>query len=529
MRHPVLLSLAALAPAAALAHGVAVSPKPEAVSVTVYRNPDRPPEDALDLGWVGGYALISERRTVSIPAGEAVIRFEGVAGGMLPQSAIVTGLPDGIVEKNRDAWLLSPASLLDASLGKRVHIRRTSRATGAVTETEAAIRSGAEGAVVLETPAGIEALRCTGLPETLVYGEVPEGLSARPTLSVRTRSRQSIRATVTLSYLASGFDWDANYIADLSADGKKIDLFAWLTLANGDETSFVGADAQAVSGKVNREEEDDEIELRREPINLQCWPQGTTTSDLQLINPPPPPPAMAPSEDIMVTGSRMPNLMSTSPLTVLTAEQFELGDLKLYHIPEPVTVAANSQKQIALLRRANVPVRHVYRATFDVMDGFEEEQELPHHFLLATNKAGEGLGLPLPSGGVSLFARAGGRTILLGEGVFPQKAVGEELEIDLGSASMLASRFRFICQAGGRADYELILSNSSPAPVAFEAQLAFNDIKAKARIPDGFMPYWKTSIPANGTRILRFSAAIQEPYSGDERAAAGCSRPKRRK
>ena len=59
------------------------------------------------------------------------------------------------------------------------------RATGAVREQEAIVRSGAGGAVVLETEAGFEALRCTGLHETLVYDRVPPGLSARPTLSVR--------------------------------------------------------------------------------------------------------------------------------------------------------------------------------------------------------------------------------------------------------------------------------------------------------------------------------------------------------
>ena len=73
----------------------------------------------------------------------------------MPQSAIVTGFPEGIVERNRDAYLLSPATLLDRSLGRRVHLRRTSRATGAVREQEAVIRSGADGAVVLQTADGL--------------------------------------------------------------------------------------------------------------------------------------------------------------------------------------------------------------------------------------------------------------------------------------------------------------------------------------------------------------------------------------
>jgi hypothetical protein len=211
------VSLLAFA-AAAAAQTIATSPAPESVDVTVYRDPGRPADREPMLRWLNGYALISERRQVTIPAGESDIRFEGVAGGILPQSAIVTGLPEGIVERNRDAYLLSPATLLDRSLGRRVHLRRTSRATGEVREHEAIVRSGAGGALVLETEGGFEALRCTGLAESVVYDRVPPGLSARPTLSVRARSSQPVTATVDLSYLATGFDWQANYVATLSPE-----------------------------------------------------------------------------------------------------------------------------------------------------------------------------------------------------------------------------------------------------------------------------------------------------------------------
>ena len=53
-----------------------------------------------------------------------------------------------------------------------------------------------------------------------------------------------------------------------------------------------------------------------------------------------------------------------SPVAIMVAQQEELGDLKLYRIPEPVTVAARSQKQVALLHRAGVQVRTVYRMRF---------------------------------------------------------------------------------------------------------------------------------------------------------------------
>src|SRR5688500_3830066 len=141
VRPRALLLVLALLAGPAGGQTLATSPGADRVEVTVYRDPGRDPAEAFDLEWLEGFALISETRTINLPAGESEIRFEGVAGGILPQSVIVGGLPEGIVERNRDAFLLSPGTLLDRSLGRRVHLRRTSLETGAVREQEAEIRS----------------------------------------------------------------------------------------------------------------------------------------------------------------------------------------------------------------------------------------------------------------------------------------------------------------------------------------------------------------------------------------------------
>ena len=136
MRRLILLLLALLLPGLVAAQGVVTSSAPEKVSVSVYRDPERGGGGELHLATLSGFALISETRTIDLPAGEAEVRFEGVADGMIAVSAIVTGLPGGTVEKNRDAALLSPASLVDGSLGNRVMLRRTDRATGAVRDED---------------------------------------------------------------------------------------------------------------------------------------------------------------------------------------------------------------------------------------------------------------------------------------------------------------------------------------------------------------------------------------------------------
>ena len=76
------------------------------------------------------------------------------------------------------------------------------------------------------------------------YRRCAQDLSAKPTLSVITNSDKAVTAKLTLTYMAAGFDWQANYVTQVSEEtgagtGKsKVDLFAWLTLANGGNQNF---------------------------------------------------------------------------------------------------------------------------------------------------------------------------------------------------------------------------------------------------------------------------------------------------
>ncbi len=517
----IALIILAVAPlSAAGAQQRVISAAPDAVSVTIYRNPERSLDDKMDLDWLGGYALVTETRTVELPAGISDIRFEGVADTLIPASVMIRGLPQQPAEKNYGARLLSPGNLVDANLGRQVHIRRTSRATGKVTESEAIIRSGPHG-IVLQTPAGIEALSCTGLSETLTYRDVPEGLSDKPTLSIRATAPAPTRATVRLSYLATQFDWQANYVASLDPGGDTLNLFGWLTLANGNDASFPAAQTQAVAGEPNREEDSDEggVETVSPEINLQCWPAGKT-SDVGAIPPPapPPPPALMAerSEDIIVTGSRIPeaNLQSASPVTVL-AQQEELGDLKLYRIPEPVTVAANAQKQVALLIRDHVPYERIYSIKPGATSEIEEPQ--PVGILLRMkNLKPRGLGLPLPSGSVAIFESVDSRPMLVGEPRLDDTAVGEDVELEVGeSPDVTYSLTRLDKREENRPweraqRYRLELANARPFPSIVEVELPihYNQelVKPSRRlgIKNG-RHFWRAVVPANKRLDLTYT------------------------
>ena len=199
-----LLLLAALIAPSAGAQTVVVSPAPDSTAVTVYRAPDRAPNDAMNLGWLQGYALITEKRTITIPQGRATVRFEGVAAGLFSESAIISGLPAGVREKNMDADLLSPRTLYARAFGREVMLRRLHPKSGKERIERAVIRSGPDGSAILQTAEGFEAINCAGLTESIAYPDVPADLSAKPTLSVETDSPTPANVTLSLSYLASG-------------------------------------------------------------------------------------------------------------------------------------------------------------------------------------------------------------------------------------------------------------------------------------------------------------------------------------
>ncbi|MEW4467340.1 hypothetical protein AB1K62_05875 [Parasphingorhabdus sp. JC815] len=489
------------------------SKAPSSVSVTVYRNPQRSSDVGMSLNYLGGYALITEQRTVTLPAGEVDLRFEGVAGGIIPQSAIVTGLPDGLIEKNRDAALLSPSALLNAYLGRGVTIRRTSAATGETREFDAQIRTDASGGMVLQTADGFEALQCTGLNENIVYPAIPEGLSAKPTLSVKSRVATPTRATVTLSYLATGFDWQANYVADVSADGKTMDLFSWLTLASGDETSFVDAQTQTVAGQPNKGR-DNVQRTSGGAITLRCWPQGTTSdisvknyerqrAQLRLSGAPMPPPiaAMEARADLLtVTGARK-----------VEAKQEDLGDLKLYQIPVRVTVASQSQKQVAMFERTAIPVEQIHEAQIWASN---QQASVPLNLMYRfQNKKRDGLGVALPAGQLVAFKTASRERLLLGEGGLDDKAVGEEVEVTIGQSPLVRYEVKEIQHGVSRGkqsrDMQLVISNASGNAAKVEIKLNHSDKQKLSKTSEKLSrkdgkSLWKVTVPANDKHVLTY-------------------------
>jgi hypothetical protein len=506
--------------------------KPSALSVTVYRAPDRG-GGAIDLDDLGGFALVSETRTVHLPAGVSRLRFAGVADGIEPASAIVTGFAQGIIEKNRAGKLLSPATLAEAAVGKSVTLLRTDKKTGKSTRVPGTLVSTAEGGVVFQTAEGVEALRCSGLPETFLFDSV-DGLAASPTLSVLVRSPEAVTETVTLSYLSRGFDWAADYVATQSDDGMTLDLGAWVTLANGNGVGFPAAQTQVVAGRVNRESGEVEPIDAGGPLIAQCWPRGSTSDSpeylqfkkstrgmamdaMAITHQAAPPPAL---EEIVVTEARK-------------VQQEQLGDLKLYRVPDRTTVASRQSKQVRLMDRLGIPVTPVYGAD---LPADESADSSPAHLLLrTTNDAAHHLGLPLPSGHIAVFALRGGDRLLLHESDMRDLAVGEEVEVDMGESAdvrVAVVKEQIVIDPAKAVMVPLVpgvklrstqidavtrvdISNARAASIQFELRLHLTPGGRVVRADHTLgakngRPIFRVNIPANQTVTLRYQTQSQQ-------------------
>ncbi|GAA0276677.1 DUF4139 domain-containing protein [Alteraurantiacibacter aestuarii] len=502
---------------------------PQDLAVTVYRDPNRGLYGEMNRDWPQGFAMISETRQVTLPPGESTIRFTGVAEGMVAVSAIVTGLPGGTIEKNRNADLLSPAALVDGTLGNRVRITRTNPGTGQEASESAIIRTRADGGLVLQTSQGFEAVRCSGLPERLTFDAVPDGLSAQPVFSIDTRDAAGGTYQITLTYLAWGFDWQANYVATLHENGQgrgageggggddvRMRLMSWLTILNDNNQSFEGAELMAVAGTLNVVSDFQQLADPPDarPLQLTCYPFGSTAAGspepyfgYDYAVPPPPAPMMAMRESIVVTGARMADVSNEMPQ--FKAEEEQLGDLKLYRIPENVTVSAQGLKQVAFLDRDEVAGRFLYETTCQPF--YETEEAQAADILFATvNDEEHGLGVALPSGSIAFFEPSATGELLVGEENLRDYASGQDVEIGLGQSSQVFAR----CQRLTSHDpYEektwsqmrTTLTNANPAPVSMRVVLGSPvewDLRGVGSTVKNGRRIVEVTIPANGERVI---------------------------
>ena len=436
----------------------------EAVAVTVYND---------DL------ARVKERRKVDLPKGLARLSLREVAAQMRPETALLratSGHPLGLVEQNFDFDLLTPQKLLEKYVGREVTVIRPHPTTDGERRERATVLAAGQG-TVLRFADRIE----TGVPGRLAFDSVPPNLRDRPTLSVLLEADGG-KQSVELSYLTGGLAWKADYVANLSTDGKHLDLNGWVTLTNRSGAGFDDATLQLVAGTVNRVRQQD---------------------------------------------SRVYAMAAPAPARAKAAEatQEALMDYHLYSFERPTSIADNQTKQLALLSAGAIPVHREYLlagADYYYRERYGQigQKLKPAVFLEFENKGGQ-LGKPLPAGIVRVYAKdSKGAAQFVGEDRIAHTAKNEKLKLRLGEAfDITAERrqtnYRKIADNVSESSWRIELRNAKdegvtvklqePLPSDWEmVQESQKHTKESARVAS-----WNVVVPAGGTTVHEYTVRVK--------------------
>jgi hypothetical protein len=506
------------------------SARPDTVAVTIYRE---------DL------ALITETRTVSLPAGPVTVVVQGVVESLLPQSVVITGAERPLAESNFDFDRLTPLSLLEGSVGETVMLTRTNPAAGTVTRVPATILSVAEG-VVLQTADGNEALYCSGLPERLEFQKLPESLVTTPQLAARLAAGEAGQRTLKVSYLAHGFEWSADYVARLNAASDRMALTGWVTLTNATGASFAAAEVQLVAGSLNYVEAaeggsrapelypfegETPLDARDRALRGEVEWQLTLLRGCFSIPVPLEPGMLRDRASFMayapLAASGADELVVTA-MRVATATREELADYQLYRVPWATDLGARQTKQVAFLSKPEVRVDRYYGYRLaDVDEDPPDDAVSPSLILSWQNTSRAGLGEPLPSGRVRVFETYAGGEVFAGEADMADKPVGLPVDLEIGRAlNLTLEATTENAYEGGNADFDVIsvmaehrVMNNKGVPIEMEIRHGWSELFTDVEVRRSSAPagrkygdyMWRITVPANETRLLTYELDAIEP------------------
>jgi len=298
-----------------------------ALSVTIYQN---------DL------AAVRDTRRVRLPKGPSRLAFADLLPSLRPKSVVLLDPGDGlrVRERNYEFNLLGPASLVDASLGQPVRIKgdggrpevsgtqvslpvsqplflEGARLIDRILKRPGALLALPDPGVVIRSAGGI----LTALPAELAFARIPPGLRTSPTLVQGLEADTGGNRDLTLLYTATDLSWTASYVATVDSDGKHLDLEVFATVKNPGAEPLPHTTLQLVAGEPNA-----------------IWD-------------PPPKDPNAPSVDYTTV-----EVVASAVAAPPAFKEEKLSEYPLFTLDRPVTVGAQSEKQLHLFSADRIPL-----------------------------------------------------------------------------------------------------------------------------------------------------------------------------
>ena len=341
-------------------------------------------------------ALVKDFRRVNFKEGVNQVSLEGVASKIKPTSVIILGDDIHVIEQNYDYALLTPYNIVEKSVGQVVQTVRTNPTTGSQIFDKARLISFQGGVPVLQFDYGIE----TGFDGRLVFDQLPDCLSQKPTLAAKISSVQAGLKNILLAYLTNGISWNTNYVASVK-DENTLDLAGWVSINNQSGVSYENAKVQLIAGDVN------EVQTPSVTRGVMMFKSATFGAD------------------------------SLNSVEESMPEQESFSSYQLYTLPSRTTIQDKQTKQLALIEQNQVKYHkegRVYSNLYlsgDYKPEFEKVH--PSVYYIIKNDEDSNLGVPLPKGVFRFYEDdSKGNMQFIGENSIGHVAKGEKMELAVG-------------------------------------------------------------------------------------------------
>jgi len=367
--------------------------------------------------------LVKDTRLIDLKPGVHELKFMDVAAKIDPTTVHIKSLINGsslnVLEQNYEYDLLSPQKLLEKFVGQKVQLATINPDTKKEEIVEATLLS-TQGGNIFQIGDKIS----IGHPGRLLLSRIPENLIPQPTLVWMLENKLSKPQKLEASYLTSGINWKADYVAVLNKLDTMTDLTGWVTIDNRSGAAYQNAMLKLVAGDINRVQGEMKMDYAR---------------------------PMAAAKE-------------ASP----QFKEESFFEYHLYTLDRRTTIKDNQTKQMTLLDANQIPLKKLFifagspQYYYYQMNQGSNKQKVGV-FLELENSKKNNLGMPLPKGTVRVYKEdKDGSLQFIGEDRIDHTPKDEKFKIKIGEAfDVVGERIQ--------TDYKRLGSNLFE--VAFEVSL----------------------------------------------------------
>jgi hypothetical protein len=448
-----------------------------------------PPRQEIELTvYSGGFGLVREVRPVHLTSGTTRVGIPEVSKEMDPPS-VLFDWPGGevdaqVVSTSFEMGVGSSRGLLARFLGREVDLvfhsdtgREARRIRGVLEVVEpgnVVVRAGDR--FLINPPATIEAP---------ANGEI----TTLPQLMAEVSSPKEVRTQLGVSYMTGGLSWSADYVATLPKSEENLTLECWATITNRTGIDFPDATVRFVAGGPNR----------------------LAGSDVRRAR-------MA--EDARVERFHVPGAAMGGEL-----EAVSTGELYSYPTKVAATIRQEQMNRVRMLGSERVEVARDYgiRLPWLSSGGYsaQPDRRIPATLALTfVNREEDGLGQPLPAGGMRVYEPDERGTLrYIGAAFLPDTPKGAKANLTLSNVFDVYALARVTKseQVGKRAvrkGVEVTVHNMKSTPLKVRlVQDLYGTPKIlseshKSAALSANVRQWTIEVPAGGETKLTFDVEL---------------------